>query len=177
MNPKVYAHNPRVSNLPPSPAATDVLARPRTTASPRETERLGQAFAARCTPGMVVVLTGTLGSGKTTFLKGAARGLGIHAPIVSPTFVLRKRYPVRRGAIRGFNHLDAYRLGSADELRGLLDDEVAAAPNEVWFIEWGEKLLGVVPPGSVALRFTVLGPSSRRIERAAASQRRRSRRA
>ncbi|MBI3957067.1 MAG: tRNA (adenosine(37)-N6)-threonylcarbamoyltransferase complex ATPase subunit type 1 TsaE [Candidatus Kerfeldbacteria bacterium] len=141
-----------------------VFVRGRTTKNPRDTERLGRAFAAACTPGLVVLCVGTLGSGKTTFLKGVARGLGVAEPIVSPTFVLHKRYPVRNHAIRALNHLDAYRLSSADELRGLLDEEIASAPKEVWFIEWGEKLLGALPPRSVQLRFTILGPTARRIQ-------------
>ncbi len=110
--------------------------------SESETSRYGRGLARTLRPGDVVLLLGDLGSGKTTLTKGVARGLGIRTPITSPTFVLRKRYalphPVR--GIRFLNHVDAYRLGDAKEFRGVLDQMIAAATDEVWCIEWGGKI-------------------------------------
>jgi len=134
------------------------------TRSPYETMRFGARFVRDLPPGSVVLLSGALGSGKTTLIRGAARALGIRTPITSPTFVLRRRYPVRRGRIRGLNHIDAYRLAGPEELRGLLDEEFLLAPNDLWFIEWGERILcSGLPPRVVQIRFVLRGPTSREI--------------
>ncbi len=86
------------------------------TASPEETERAGAALAATLAPGDVVLVSGELGAGKTTFVRGAARALGVTEPVTSPTFVVGHLYEP------GVAHLDLYRLaGLDDEDPGLLD--------------------------------------------------------
>jgi tRNA threonylcarbamoyladenosine biosynthesis protein TsaE len=105
------------------------------TATAEATRDLGRAVARMAAPGDVLVLTGPLGAGKTTFVQGLAQGLGITEPATSPTFVLVHEM---RGGRLPLVHVDAYRLGSALELDDLdLDAEVAES---VVAVEWGEGL-------------------------------------
>jgi tRNA threonylcarbamoyladenosine biosynthesis protein TsaE len=105
------------------------------TASAAETEALGAALARELRPGDVVLLSGELGAGKTTFVRGASRALGVTGPVTSPTFTLARRYD---GDGVGISHLDLHRLAGApdEEDDALLDDEVAAS--RITFVEWPE---------------------------------------
>lgn len=135
-----------------------------TTASAKGTERLGATIAKRLLPGDILLLHGPLGSGKTTLMKGLARSLGVRTPIVSPTFVLRKRYPLPDSPLCALNHLDAYRLRRADELWDLLEDELRVACDEVWCIEWGKRLTSVIPlPRVRILEFSIVTKNRRRV--------------
>jgi tRNA threonylcarbamoyladenosine biosynthesis protein TsaE len=100
--------------------------------SPAETEAAGATLAARLSPGDVVLVSGELGSGKTTFVRGAARALGVTQPVTSPTFVVGHLYDA------GVAHLDLYRLaGLDDEDPGLLDPYFG--PELITFVEWPER--------------------------------------
>ena len=102
------------------------------TRDPSETEALGAALAAALRPGDVVLLQGEMGTGKTTFVRGALRALGVAGPVTSPTFTLGRRYDAGRIPSA---HLDLHRLGSLeDEDPGLLDPYVE--PDRVAFVEW-----------------------------------------
>ena len=101
------------------------------TSNAAETEAVGERLAAELGPGDVVLVSGELGAGKTTLIRGAARALGVSEPVTSPTFtighVYRGRVPV--------SHLDLYRLADLGrEDPGLLDDYLT--PDSVSFIEW-----------------------------------------
>jgi tRNA threonylcarbamoyladenosine biosynthesis protein TsaE len=102
-----------------------------------DTEALGERLAAGLGAGDLVVLSGPLGAGKTVFVRGLARGLGVAGPITSPTFVIaREHRPLPGGAGVPLVHVDAYRLGGAAELDDLdLDTDLADA---VVAVEWGE---------------------------------------
>ena len=103
------------------------------TASPRETEEVGAELARRLRPGDVVLVSGELGSGKTTFIRGACRALGVEGPVTSPTFVIGH---ILHGSPE-VAHLDLYRLESlAGEDPGLLDDYLTA--ERIAFVEWPE---------------------------------------
>jgi tRNA threonylcarbamoyladenosine biosynthesis protein TsaE len=104
------------------------------TNSPAETEHLGMLFGERLLAGDVVLLTGELGAGKTTFVRGVARGTGSHAPVASPTFQLVRVYPGRLQLA----HVDLYRVESSAELRDLGLEELASQGAVV--VEWGERL-------------------------------------
>ena len=84
-----------------------------TTNSPEETEQVGERLAAYLTPGRVVAFTGDLGAGKTAFVRGMARGLGIMGRVTSPTFTIVNEYA---GGRLPLFHFDLYRLGNSDEL-------------------------------------------------------------
>jgi tRNA threonylcarbamoyladenosine biosynthesis protein TsaE len=110
------------------------------TAGPSETEALAARLAAALEPGDVVLLAGELGSGKTTFVRGACRALGVQGRVTSPTFTIGRRYAGRVA----ISHLDLYRLGDlAQEDPALLADYLT--PDAVAFVEWpeiAERLLG-----------------------------------
>ncbi len=101
------------------------------TNSPEQTEALGAGLAAGLSPGDVVLVEGELGAGKTTFVRGAARALGVRAVVTSPTFTIGQRYP----ASVPVSHLDLYRLADLDEE----DPELLAdylGPETIAFVEW-----------------------------------------
>ena len=101
---------------------------------PAATEAVGASLAAGLEAGDVVLVSGELGSGKTTLVRGACRALGVTEPITSPTFTVGHRYPGRLA----ISHLDLYRLGGPDGLEseepGLLDDYLR--PDSIAFVEW-----------------------------------------
>jgi tRNA threonylcarbamoyladenosine biosynthesis protein TsaE len=123
-------------------------ARPSVTTGPDETEREGAAVAGALQPGDVVLVSGELGAGKSTFVRGALRALGVQGPITSPTFVVGHAYDGASGPV---SHLDLYRLaGMGDEDPGLLDPFFA--PEAIAFVEWPEHGPGAWPPERVARR-------------------------
>jgi tRNA threonylcarbamoyladenosine biosynthesis protein TsaE len=115
------------------------LAERERTRSAGETEALGARLAAGLRPGDVVLVSGELGAGKTSLIRGACRALGVRSPVTSPTFTLGQRYA---GEVP-VSHLDLFRLGAAgDEEPGLLDEYLG--PDAVAFVEWpdlGARLL------------------------------------
>jgi tRNA threonylcarbamoyladenosine biosynthesis protein TsaE len=101
------------------------------THAPEETEAAGAELATRLTPGDVVLVSGELGSGKTTFVRGACRALGVEGPVTSPTFTIGHVLPGSPDVA----HVDLYRLGSlAGEDPALLEDYLT--PDRVGFVEW-----------------------------------------
>jgi tRNA threonylcarbamoyladenosine biosynthesis protein TsaE len=131
------------------------------TKDPRETEALGAELAAGLRDGDVVLVQGELGSGKTTFVRGAARALGVTDPITSPTFSIGHRYRATNTTV---SHLDLYRLsgGLAEEDPALLDDYLG--PGRIAFVEWPAR--EHVELSSARLRVTLAhrGADRRRIE-------------
>lgn len=103
------------------------------TAGPEATEQIAAQLAQRLNPGDVVLVSGDLGAGKTTFVRGACRALGVTAPVTSPSFTIARRYEGRVAV----SHLDLYRLGDLDdEDPALLAGELGE--DRVTFIEWPE---------------------------------------
>jgi tRNA threonylcarbamoyladenosine biosynthesis protein TsaE len=126
-------------------------------ASAGETERIAAALAERLRRGDVVTISGELGSGKTTFVRGACRALGVTAPVTSPTFTIGHRYA---GAI-DISHLDLYRFTDVSaaewgDLEPYFDDAVV-------FVEWPEAGAAVLPPAQVAVTLEHAGGDRRRI--------------
>jgi tRNA threonylcarbamoyladenosine biosynthesis protein TsaE len=139
-----------------------------TSGSAVETESLGAELAAMIEPGDVVVVSGEVGAGKTTLIRGACRALGIDAPITSPTFTIGQRYD---GGRLGVAHLDLYRLESLEaEDPALLEDYLG--PDDVAFIEWPALAAPILAGHRVlAVRLDHAGGDRRRIEMPAASAR------
>lgn len=118
-----------------------------TAADPAATQACAASIARHCRPGDVLVLVGDLGAGKTTFTQGLARGLGITAPITSPTFVIAREHAGTAGR-PGLTHVDAYRLGGALEL----DDLDVDTEHNVVVVEWGEGLAEMLGPDRLVVR-------------------------
>ena len=130
------------------------------TASAAETEALGARVAERLRPGDVVVLSGEVGAGKTTLIRGAARALGVTEPVTSPTFTIGQRYGGGRLPV---SHLDLYRLASLEgEDPALLDDYLG--PDGVAFVEWPAAGAGRLGRPALEIRLGHLGEERRAIE-------------
>ena len=128
------------------------------THSERETEAAGAALASQLPDGAVVAMYGELGSGKTAFVRGMARGMGIGCRVSSPTFTIVNEYEGARTLI----HFDMYRLGSADELWGIGWDDYLDR-GAVCAVEWSENVQDAFTGNEVTVRFEKLGADERRI--------------
>jgi tRNA threonylcarbamoyladenosine biosynthesis protein TsaE len=107
------------------------MSRRNQTSSPTQTEALAAGLATRLAPGDVVLVEGELGTGKTTFVRGACRALGVEGLVTSPTFTIGQRYPGRVPV----SHLDLYRVADLeDEDPDLLADYIG--PGRIAFVEW-----------------------------------------
>ena len=123
-------------------------------ASPEETERIAARLAGALQPGDVVTISGELGAGKTTFVRGACRALGVQGPVTSPTYTIGHRY---RGAM-DVSHLDLYRFESVSPAEwGDLEPYFDGA---VCFVEWPEAAGDALPP--VRVRVTLRHESEAR---------------
>jgi tRNA threonylcarbamoyladenosine biosynthesis protein TsaE len=127
------------------------------TASAGETEALAARLAARLRPGDVVGVSGELGSGKTTFVRGAARALGVEEPVTSPTFTIGHRYE----AATPVAHLDLYRLAGIDaaewgDLEPYFDGTIA-------FVEWPEHGGAWLPQTRVRVTLKHVDETHRRV--------------
>jgi tRNA threonylcarbamoyladenosine biosynthesis protein TsaE len=125
--------------------------------SPAETESLGEQFgrAAKC--GWVIALTGELGAGKTQFVRGLARELGVTTRVHSPTFTLVNEYG--GGRLKLF-HLDLYRLETREQILSAGVEEFLS-PDGVSVIEWAERLKA--ESGMVEVKIEIVGESERKI--------------
>jgi len=125
--------------------------------SPEETERIAAALAAELTSGDVVTVSGELGSGKTTFVRGACRALGVEGPVTSATYTIGHVY---RGRVL-VSHLDLYRFeGMSDAEWGDLEDYFE---NAVVFVEWPEAGSRFLPSPRADVRLRHLGETHRLI--------------
>jgi tRNA threonylcarbamoyladenosine biosynthesis protein TsaE len=133
----------------------------RETATPDETEALAAELAARLAPGDLVLVAGELGSGKTTFVRGAARALGVADPVTSPTFTIGQVYGGGDGP--EVAHIDLYRLHSlSGEDPALLDDYLT--PERIGFVEWPEIAAPELGRPAARVRIEHLGGDRRAIE-------------
>lgn len=128
--------------------------------SAAETEALGARIAERLRPGDVVLLSGELGTGKTTLVRGACRALGVPGPVTSPTFTIGQQYSGGRLPV---SHLDLYRLQSLEgEDPALLEDYLR--PEGVAFVEWPAAGSGRLDRPALDVRLAHEGEERRRIE-------------
>lgn len=127
--------------------------------SAQEMQQLGEAFAGLLRGGELLALDGPLGAGKTQFVQGLARGLGVppDCPVVSPTFVLVREYA---GRLRLY-HLDAYRLRDADELEALGWQEMRDERGAVVVIEWADRVVDLTSDAEWRLQFAHAGEHER----------------
>lgn len=138
---------------PPLPAGR------RQTSGAPETAALGEQTGAALAPGDVVLVAGEMGAGKTTWIRGACRALGVSEPVTSPTFVLGHRY---RGMVP-VAHLDLHRIASLDEEDpALLDDYLT--PDAVAFVEWPDVARRVLTRVTLSVTLAHAGGDTRWID-------------
>ncbi len=128
------------------------------TESPADTREMARAFAEVLRPNDVIALSGTLGAGKTCFVQGLARGLGVPegTRVISPTFVLMRSYSGRLDLY----HFDAYRLSGAAEMEEIGCAEVFRSGG-VSVVEWAERVEECLPEERIALSIATVGPQER----------------
>lgn len=126
------------------------MSRVVTTRSPEETERLAAGLAKRSKPGDVICLIGPLGSGKTTFAKGFARGAGFKGDVTSPSFGLVREY---RAGRRTVYHMDLFRVAPR-EIPNLGLEEYFADPRGICLIEWPGAARRILPKRRLEIRFS-----------------------
>jgi tRNA threonylcarbamoyladenosine biosynthesis protein TsaE len=131
-----------------------------TTVSAGETRALAAELAAGLPADATLALHGDMGVGKTTFVQGLARGLGVKAHVTSPTFAI---YSVHRGTARTLLHLDAYRLENEGQIEALLLDEFLVSP---WClaVEWPDKVAGWLPADAVHLTLSIVDGDRHRMQ-------------
>lgn len=134
------------------------MARTVLSESPEQTKAIGEELVGRLQPGSVVTLCGPLGSGKTTIVKGIARGLGIRDTVTSPSFTIVVEY----GSPPQLVHVDLYRTSSDEELE-LLGFEEILSSSAVKVIEWGEKAYRYLPARFVSVEIRLKGAERREI--------------
>ena len=134
------------------------------TAGPEETQALARKLAALLRPGDFLALVGELGGGKTCFVQGLAEALGVQGRVGSPTFVLLHYHP---GPLP-LCHVDAYRVGSGEELRDLGLEDYARLG--VIALEWADRVPEVCPPDALTISFAYADPG-RRLEFSARGER------
>jgi tRNA threonylcarbamoyladenosine biosynthesis protein TsaE len=127
-----------------------------TTKSPEETEKLAEDLVRKIDTPVCIALFGELGAGKTVFVKGLAKGLGIEDTIKSPTFVLMRSYSGRMN----LHHIDLYRIEKGNEFlpfeETLMDEGITA-------IEWAERAEGFLPDIRIEVKFKMLSGDQREI--------------
>ena len=124
----------------------------------KETEAIGEKFGRRVKDGTVVAMYGDLGAGKTAFVRGMARGMGIDTRVSSPTFTIVNEYL----GDRSLNHFDMYRLGSADELFDIGWEDYLNR-GAVLAVEWSENVEDAFTGEEVRLTIEKLSDTARKI--------------
>ncbi len=126
------------------------------TKSPSETKKLGEKIAKN--PPAVLALKGNLGSGKTTFIQGFAKGLGVKEKVLSPTFLILKKIPFKKNY---FIHIDCYRIKDPKEILALGFKEMIN--QNIIAIEWPEIIKNILPKNTVFLNFKFIDKNKREI--------------
>ena len=126
-----------------------------------EMMKLGERVAGVLGIPVVIELVGDVGAGKTTFVKGLARGLGVEDEVTSPSFTINKRYVGKNGV--ELSHYDFYRLSEAGLMKAELEESMGDE-NMVTVVEWADSVSGVLGEGRVVVRITMLDEKSRMVE-------------
>jgi len=133
--------------------------------SARQTEEIGKKFSGKLTGGDILALEGDLGSGKTTFVKGLLRGLGVKKNVSSPTFLIIKKYEINKPGvpIKELYHLDCYRLKNYKEILALGFDDILRDRSAVAVIEWAGKIKKALPEKLIEISFKWIDKNERKI--------------
>ena len=124
------------------------------------TQKAGREFAETLKNGGIVALHGDLGSGKTTFVQGIAKGLGIEKQIISPTFIIMRTYVL---GDKNIYHIDLYRIESEKDIAGLGLVDLFQDSSNILLIEWPDKIEHLLPEKRIDIYFEYLGDDKRKI--------------
>ena len=139
------------------------------TKKPEETKKIAKELAKKILKNgpaknaFVLGLEGDLGSGKTTFLQGFALGLGVEEKILSPTFVIMKRFEILNLGFNNFFHIDCYRLKNPKELLDLGFKQILKNPQNIVAVEWAEKVKKILPESAIFIKFKFVSKNKREI--------------
>jgi tRNA threonylcarbamoyladenosine biosynthesis protein TsaE len=132
--------------------------------SKEETQDIALNLAKSLKEGRAIAFNGNLGSGKTTFIQGLAKGLNINEKISSPTFVIFKKYKVSNHKdIKWFYHFDLYRINTLEEIIDLGFEEIINNKNTLIAIEWAEKIKKLLPKDSLNIKIKFINKNYRKI--------------
>ena len=136
--------------------------------SPTQTRKLGRNLAKeilRTKPenGLIIGLEGDLGGGKTTFLQGFAEGLEIKEKVLSPTFVILKKFKIAKTKDRWLYHVDCYRVRNVKEILELGFKKIISDPQNIVVIEWANRIREILPKKIITVKFEFLDKTKRRI--------------
>ena len=139
------------------------------TTSPSQTKKIGERLAGdtlKAGPrkrAVVFGIIGNLGGGKTTFLQGFAKGLGIKEKILSPTFVIMKKFSISNFQFSNFYHIDCYRIKNPKEILALGFKEIISNPENIVAVEWADKIKKILPKETTWLNFEFINQKTRKI--------------
>ncbi len=133
--------------------------------SSEETQKIGERLARICSGGEIIGLVGDLGGGKTTFVQGMAKGLGIKRQITSPSFVLLKKYPISnlKSQVSNLYHIDLYRIDTPNDVYSFGFEEVLEDKKGICVIEWAEKVMGLLPKERLIIEFDFISENERKL--------------
>ena len=132
------------------------------TTTPRQTQKLGEILAKEVLKtklkkeALTLGLEGDLGGGKTTFLQGFAKGLGIKEKILSPTFVILKKFKIQNSKFKNFYHIDCYRIEKPREILDLGFKEIVSNPQNIITVEWADRIRKILPKKVIIIKFELL---------------------
>ncbi len=139
------------------------------TRSPFQTKKLAKLLAKEILKtknkkrAFILGLEGDLGGGKTTFLQGLAKGLGIKKKILSPTFVIMKKFPISHSQFLNFYHIDCYRIKKSKEILDLGFKKIISNPQNIVAIEWVDRIKKIMPKNTIWANFKFINKNERKI--------------
>mgnify|MGYP001049134894 CR=1 FL=1 len=139
--------------------------------NPSQTKKIGEKLGREILKekpikiGKIFALKGELGGGKTTFLKGMAKGLGIKEKVLSPTFLIVRRFEIKnkKSKFKNFYHIDFYRLKKAEEILKLNFKKIISNPGNIVAIEWADRFKKIIPAQASWITFRIKGENKREI--------------
>lgn len=139
------------------------------TDNPKTTQKIGKSLAGEVFKkppkkgALVLCLVGELGGGKTTFLQGFARGLKIKEKILSPTFIILKRFEISCFGLQSFYHIDCYRVEKPKEILDLDFKRIISSPKNIIAIEWADRIKEIIPKHAMQIEFKFIDKNKRKI--------------
>ena len=137
--------------------------------SPTKTQLIGENLArivlrkGRGERAVLLLLRGDLGGGKTTFLKGFAKGLGIKHKILSPTFIIMRKFFLKSSIFHSFYHLDCYRINSPEGIKEIGVERILRDSFNIVAVEWPQKIIGLIERPYFEIKFFILSLKKRKI--------------